>query len=33
MFRSSCRFSRRIPDPATGAPHFALGMLMPLTVA
>ena len=22
-----------IPDPATGAPHFALGMLMPFTVA
>ena len=22
-----------IPDPASGAPHFAIGMLMPFTVA
>jgi hypothetical protein len=22
-----------VPDPATGQPHFALGMVMPFTVA
>jgi hypothetical protein len=22
-----------VPDPTTGAPHFALGMMMPFTVA